>query len=93
MIDLTITLGNMIEAASIAGGVIVYFIKKDASLTGIKTQLTDMKEELKKLAGVVTNMALADFRLANAEQDIRDLQRGRGLVTEEFPHNKERAKP
>lgn len=86
-IDYTVTLGNIGEAVSVLlGGVVVLLtmrsdigsLKKSDEIRG--KQFDGIQTELKKIGELLTNQAVFDTRLAAAEQDIRDMQRGRGFV-------------
>ena len=80
IIDTTITVGNIIEAATIAIGVTVFVVSMKQSIGNMKDDLTDLKEEVKKVGEVLIKMAVTDQRLSNAEQDIRDLQHNSGFA-------------
>ncbi len=80
MIEQTITIGNIIEIISILAGGIAVFVTLRATVSQLKEDVQGMQGELKKLADVVTRMAVTDVRLTNLEQDIRELRHGRGFV-------------
>lgn len=80
MIEQTITVGNIIEIASIVGGGIAVFMTLRATVGNLGEQVKAMQTELLKLSAVVTQMAVADNRLTNIEQDIRELRHGRGFI-------------
>jgi hypothetical protein len=80
MIEQTITIGNIIEIISILAGGVTVFVTLKNTVTNIKDDVAGMQLELKKLADVVTRMAVTDVRLTNLEQDIRELRHGRGFV-------------
>lgn len=75
MIDPTITFGNIIEIAVIAVGGIAVLVRLNNTVSVLKADVSSMKEEIKKMAEVLTNQAVLDTRMAAAEQDIRDLRR------------------
>ena len=81
VVDATITIGNIIEIGTIAGGGILAIAMLKNTVGNMKDDLTDLKMEIKKVGEVLIKMAVTDQRLANAEQDIRDLQQGRGFIT------------
>lgn len=83
MIEQTITIGNIIEIASILGGGLIVFITLKNTVANIKDDVVGIQNELKKLADVITRMAVTDVRLTNLEQDIRELRHGRGFVQNE----------
>src|SRR6185312_14550244 len=80
VVDATITIGNIIEISTIAGGGILAIAMLRSTVGNMKDDLTDLKLEIKKVGEVLIKMAVTDQRLANLEQDIRDLQHGRGFV-------------
>ena len=80
MIEQSITIGNIIEIGSILGGGIGVFVTLRLTVANIKDEVSGMQTEIKKLADVITRMAVADVRLTNIEQDIRELRHGRGFV-------------
>lgn len=82
MIEQTITIGNIIEIASICAGGLTVFITLRNTVSNIKDDVVAMQTEIKKLAEVITKMAVTDIRLTNIEQDIRELRHGRGFIRE-----------
>lgn len=80
MIEQTITVGNIIEIISIIGGGIAVFVTLRATVGNLKEQVIGMQSEIKKLADVITRMAVTDIRLTNLEQDLRELRHGRGFI-------------
>jgi flagellar motor component MotA len=87
MFDATITVGNIIEILTIAGGGIgaLIAVKNSVSTLGadlrnMKDDFTDMKAEIKKVGEVLIKMAVTDQRLLNVEQDIRELKHGDGFI-------------
>ena len=80
MIEQTITIGNIIEIAVIAGGGISVFVTMRNTVNNIKEQVEGIQAEIKKLADVITKMAVMDIRLTNLEQDIRELRHGEGWI-------------
>jgi len=82
MIDATITIGNIIEISVLALGGLAGMITVKNSVSNLKSDVIDMKVEIKELSSVVSKMALTDLRLSNVEQDIRELKHGRGFVRE-----------
>jgi prefoldin subunit 5 len=80
MIEQTITVGNIIEIISIIGGGIAVFVTLKATVGNLKEQVVEMQAEIKKLADVITRMAVTDIRLTNLEMDVRELRHGRGFV-------------
>ena len=79
-IDFTITIGNIIEIGAILGGGGTVFVTLRNTVANMKDDVAAMQTEIKKLAEVITKMAVTDVRLTNVEQDIRELRHGRGFV-------------
>ena len=82
MIDATITVGNLIEIATIFIGGVVVFISLKGTVSQLSGDVTELKADIRALNKVVISMAVADQRIAVAEQDIRELRHGRGFVRE-----------
>ena len=80
VIDATITIGNIIEICVLAVGGIGTVVTIKSTVGLMKSDINDMKAEIKKLGEVLVKMAVTDQRLANAEQDIRDIQHGHGFI-------------
>lgn len=74
LIDPHITIGNIVEILTIAGGGIMVVVRLNNTVIALKTDVGGMKDELKKLADVITKMAVTDVRLTNLEQDMRELR-------------------
>lgn len=86
-IDYTITLGNMIEIASILSGGLMVMVRLNNNVVSLKTEVSGMQDEIKKLSEIM--IAQADIRselkglgtrLTTAEQDIREVRHGDGFV-------------
>lgn len=75
MIDPTITIGNIIEISAIVGGGLLAIWTLKSTVDNLKTDMTDMKTEIKKVGEVLVKMAVHDSRLTNVEQDVRDLRK------------------
>ena len=80
MIDYTITIGNIVEIGSIIGGGLLALVTLRNTVNNLKTDMTDMKTEIKKVGEVLVKMAVTQTRLDNVEQDIRDLKHGHGFI-------------
>lgn len=87
-IDPHITVGTLLEIGTIVvGGVIALskfatkFALFHADLTGVKTDMTDMKSEIKKVNELLASAREADRRITRLEDDLRELRHGEGFVT------------
>lgn len=87
-LDLTITAGNIIEICVISGGGLfalskftTKFALFHADLSTVKTDLTDMKSEIKKVNEILARANEADRRIGRLEDDFRDLRKGEGWIT------------
>lgn len=88
VVDYTITVGNIIEIASIVGGglLVLMTIKTDVNLLkgatqALKDDLAAMQGEIRKLSEILVNLAdirgeirVHDTRITAIEQDIRDIR-------------------
>ncbi len=79
-IDYTITVGNIIEIGTIAGGGIWVLIKLNNSVAVLKGDVDKMQKEIIKIGDVLTQLAVTKNRLDNIETDIRELRHGDGFV-------------
>lgn len=89
MIDIsyTITVGNMLEAASILGGGVFVLMTMRSDIGGLKKadeeqgkQINGIQDEIKKISQVLITQATQDQRILHLEQDLHDLKRGRGFI-------------
>lgn len=78
--DATISLGTLIQTIVIVGGGIAVFWQMKGKVDNMATEIVDIKTDLKELNKVIVKMAVADNRLNNLEEDIRDLKRGKGFI-------------
>lgn len=88
MIEQTITIGNIIEIASILGGGLVVLITLKNTVTNIKSEVAGMQLEIKKLGEILIAQAdirgelkVLNTRVAATEEDIRGLRKGEGWIT------------
>lgn len=82
MIEQTITVGNIIEIISILAGGLIVFTTLRNTVQNMQADMAGMQQEIKKLAEVVTQMAVTNVRLTNVEQDIREMRHGRGFIVD-----------
>jgi hypothetical protein len=93
-LDLTITAGTIVEVAVIAGGGLLAlsrlstkFALFHADLTNVKTDVGDMKEDIKKVNQLLATTAEADRRIGRIEDIVYGLARGDGWVTGHKRHS------
>jgi hypothetical protein len=63
--------------------------RQNEILVGQSQEITELKEETKKVNDVLTKIAVQENRLERIEEDIRDMQHGRGF----FPDAKSAIMP
>lgn len=87
VIEQTITIGNIIEILVIGGGGISVFATMRSTVKQIRTEVAGMQIEIKKLGEILIaqadirgEMKVLGTRITNAEQDIRELRHGEGLI-------------
>lgn len=73
-IDPTITVGNIIEIASIVGGGLLVLVKLNSNVAFLTGEVSNMQTEIKKIGDVLTALAVTQNRLNNIETDIRELR-------------------
>lgn len=80
--DATISLGTLVQTVVIVGGGIAVFWQMKGKVDNMASEMVDIKTDLKELNKVIVKMAVADNRLNNLEEDIRDLKKGKGYILE-----------
>ena len=80
VIDYTITIGNLIEIASIIGGGLMVLITLRGDVATMKAEVGDIQVEIKKIGDVLINQADQNRRIIHLEEDVRELRHGHGFV-------------
>lgn len=89
MIDIsyTITIGNMLEAASVFGGGVLMLMRMRSDIGSLKRaddsqgeQIAGIQDEIKKIGEVLIKQATQDQRILHLEKDLYDMKRGRGFI-------------
>jgi hypothetical protein len=80
MIDYTINLGAMIQIVVIVCGGLVAMISMKSTVENIKSDMDEMKTDLKKVGEALVTLAVATKRLDHVEEDIREMKHGRGFI-------------
>lgn len=68
MIDASINLGNIITIITVGGGIIGTFVAMRTTVTSMKGEMIDLKQEVKKLADVLISVARQEERLTAMDQ-------------------------
>jgi hypothetical protein len=93
VIDYTITIGNLIEIASIIGGGLMVMITLRGDVANIKAEMSGIQLEVKKIGDVLITQADQNRRILHLEEDFRELRHGQGFfqtrntpgIDREFP--------
>jgi hypothetical protein len=80
VVDYTITVGNLVEIASIIGGGLLVMITLRGDVANMKAEVGEIQHEIKKIGDVLINQADQNRRLIHLEEDLRELRHGRGFV-------------
>jgi hypothetical protein len=80
VIDYTITIGNLVEIASIMGGGLMVMITLRGDVANIKVEMAGMQVELKKMTDIMIAQADQNRRILHLEEDFRELRHGHGFV-------------
>lgn len=80
-------IGGVIQTAIFLAGVYGMILKNDSSNKTLMTEVGNMREELKKLAQVITTQAVQTKEIENLhsqitmlQRTVEDLRRGNGFV-------------
>ncbi len=76
-----VNLSNILQILSILGFGGAILVTMRNNLASLKEDVFDMKVEIKKVGDVIIKMAVADTRIANLENDIRELRHGKGFIS------------
>lgn len=87
MIDPTISVGALLNAAVLFVGFVVAFTRIGGRIDLLSQRLTSVEEILNRQVDITTRVAITETRqathgqmIATMQQDIRDLKYGRGFV-------------
>jgi hypothetical protein len=87
IIDYTITIGNLIEIASILGGgaLVMLTMRSDIAVLKkedemIRTDVEGIQDELKQIGDVLIAQADQNRRILHLEEEMRDLRHGRAFI-------------
>lgn len=88
--DWSISLGSLITAASMLGGIVVLSFRlgnASASFETLKSDISDLQKEMRQIAQAMSQLAVQDKRIEGIEEDvreikadIRELRHGEGFV-------------
>lgn len=77
-----INIANIIQILSILGFGGAILVTMRNNLVNLKEDVSEMKQEIKKVGEVLIKMAVTDSRLTNLEDDVRELRHGKGFVVD-----------
>jgi hypothetical protein len=80
VVDYTITIGNIVEIASIIGGGILVMITLRSDVANMKTEMEGIQAEVKKIGDVLITQADQNRRILHLEEDVREIRHGHGFV-------------
>lgn len=80
VIDYTITIGNLIEIASIIGGGLMVVITMRGDVANIKAEVGGIQLEVRKIGDVLITQTDQNRRILHLEEDVRELRHGDGYV-------------
>lgn len=80
VIDYTITVGNLVEIASIIIGGILVMQTVRSDVKNMKTDVEGIQKEVKKIGDVLITQADQNRRILHLEEDLRELKHGEGFV-------------
>jgi hypothetical protein len=98
-LDLTITLGTIIETIVLGGGGVAALVTLKNTVSTVKSEMKATKQEnkeqfagiqseIKKIGDVLINQADQNRRIIHLEEDVRELRHGKGFV--KGPHGIDR---
>jgi hypothetical protein len=80
VIDYTITIGNLVEIASIIGGGLMVMITLRSDVANIKAEVGGIQLEIRKINDVLITQADQNRRILHLEEDFRELRHGHGFI-------------
>ena len=80
VIDYTITIGNLVEIASIIGGGLMVMVTLRGDVANIKAEVGGIQTEIKKINDVLITQADQNRRILHLEEDFRELRHGYGFI-------------
>jgi hypothetical protein len=80
VIDYSITIGNLIEIASIIGGGLMVMVTLRGDVANIKAEMSGIQLEVKKIGDVLITQADQNRRILHLEEDFRELRHGHGFI-------------
>jgi hypothetical protein len=85
VIDYTITIGNLVEIASIIGGGLMVMVTLRGDVANIKAEVGGIQLEIKKIGDVLITQADQNRRILHLEEDFRELRHGHGFIQARSP--------
>jgi hypothetical protein len=93
VIDYTITIGNLVEIASIIGGGLMVMITLRSDVANINSEMSGIQLEVKKIGDVLITQADQNRRILHLEEDFRELRHGHGFIQTRNPPGIDREHP
>lgn len=78
IIDYTISIGNLVEIASIIGGGLMVMVTLRGDVSNIKAEVGGIQLEIKKINDVLITQADQNRRILHLEEDFHELRHGLG---------------
>jgi hypothetical protein len=85
VIDYSITIGNLVEIASIIGGGLMVVITLRGDVANMKAEVGGIQQEIKKIGDVLITQADQNRRILHLEEDFRELRHGHGFIQSRGP--------
>jgi hypothetical protein len=80
VIDYSITIGNLVEIASIIGGGLMVLITLRGDVANMKSEVGGIQLEIKKISDILIAQADQNRRILHLEEDVRELRHGHGFI-------------
>jgi hypothetical protein len=93
VIDYSITIGNLVEIASIIGGGLMVLITLRGDVANMKAEVGGIQQEIKKIGDVLITQADQNRRILHLEEDFRELRHGHGFIQPRSGPSIDREKP
>jgi hypothetical protein len=82
VVDYSITIGNLVEIASIIGGGLMVMITLRGDVANIKAEVGGIQLEIRKINDVLITQADQNRRILHLEEDFRELRHSVGSMAQ-----------